>query len=83
MEREHDGANDDEANDDINEPKAEGEERVRGKEDAVDALRGETAHGDTAGDFLFAETEHDGGNNVNTTNEERIIHEVVVEGGAV
>lgn len=43
----------------------------------------DAAHGDTAGDFLVAEAEHDGCDDINTANEERIIHEIVVEGGAV
>ena len=43
----------------------------------------DAAHGDTAGDFLVAEAEHNGCDNINTADEERIVHEVVVEGGAV
>lgn len=83
VEREHDGADDNEADEDIDEPEAKGEEGVRGKEDAVDAARVEAAHGNAAGDFLFAEAEHDGRDDVDTTDEERVVHEAVVEGGAV
>ena len=43
----------------------------------------DATHGDTSGDFLVTEAEHDGCDDINTADEERIIHEVVVEGGAV
>lgn len=46
-------------------------------------LGSETAHGDAASHLLIAEGEHDGGDDIDAADKKRVIHEIIIEGGAV